>query len=62
MSHKETLWLVAPYGEVNWVKNLRRCGVAELRRGRRCAPFEAEEVGPELAAPVTRQHVARVPE
>jgi deazaflavin-dependent oxidoreductase (nitroreductase family) len=61
MNQDETLWLVAPYGEVNWVKNLRRCGVAELRRGRRVRTFEAEEVGPELAAPVIRQYIARVP-
>ena len=61
MTHDGTLWLVAPYGEVNWVKNLRAAGTAELRRGRRVRTFDAEEVGPELAAPVIRQYIARVP-
>jgi deazaflavin-dependent oxidoreductase (nitroreductase family) len=60
MDHDDTLWLVAPYGEVNWVKNLRVAGVAELRRGRRGRTFEAHEVGPGLAAPVIRQYIAQV--
>jgi len=61
MEHDGRFWLVAPYGEVNWVKNLRRAGVAELRRGRTVRTFDAEEVGPEVAAPVIRQYIARVP-
>ncbi|WP_165356816.1 nitroreductase family deazaflavin-dependent oxidoreductase [Nocardioides zhouii] len=61
MDHDGVLWLVAPYGEVNWVKNLRQAGVAELCRGRRVRTFDAEEVGPELAAPVIRQYIAHVP-
>jgi len=61
MDHDDTLWLVAPYGEVNWVKNLRTAGVAQLRRGRRVRTFHAQEVGPEQAAPVIRQYIARVP-
>ncbi|MGH3110435.1 MAG: nitroreductase/quinone reductase family protein, partial [Gaiellaceae bacterium] len=28
-------WLVAPYGERNWVKNARAAGWVRLRRGRR---------------------------
>jgi len=61
MIHDGTPWLVAPYGEVNWVKNLRRAGVAELRRGRQVRTFDAEEVGPDLAAPVIGQYIALVP-
>jgi deazaflavin-dependent oxidoreductase (nitroreductase family) len=61
MAHGGTLWLVAPYGEVNWVKNLRASGSAELRRGRKVRTYSAEEVGPEAAAPVIRQYIARVP-
>ena len=61
MNHDGTTWLVAPYGEVNWVKNLRAAGTAELRRGRHVQSFDAEEVGAELAAPVIRQYIARVP-
>ena len=61
MRHDGTLWLVAPYGEVNWVKNLRVAGVAELRRGHTARTLDAEEVGPEEAAPVIRQYIAQVP-
>jgi deazaflavin-dependent oxidoreductase (nitroreductase family) len=61
MNHDGMLWLVAPYGEVNWVKNLRRAGEAELRRGHAVRTFLAEEVGPEVAAPVIRQYIAQVP-
>jgi len=61
MEHDDALWLVAPYGEVNWVKNLRAAGVAELHRGRRGCSFNATEVGPEVAAPVIRQYIALVP-
>ena len=61
MEHDGRLWLVAPYGEVHWVKNLRAAGAAELRRGRRTVAFDAEEVGPEVAEPVIRQYIAQVP-
>jgi deazaflavin-dependent oxidoreductase (nitroreductase family) len=61
MEHDGTSWLVAPYGVVNWVKNLRGAGIAELRRGRTVRTFDAEEVSPELAAAVIRQYIARVP-
>jgi deazaflavin-dependent oxidoreductase (nitroreductase family) len=61
MEHDDAWWLVAPYGEVNWVKNLRESGVADLRRGRTVRTFQAEEVGPAVAAPLIRQYIARVP-
>lgn len=61
MSHDGAPWLVAPYGEVNWVRNLRAAGTAELRRGRHVQGFDAEEVGTELAVPVIRKYIAQVP-
>ena len=61
MNLDDTLWLVAPYGEVNWVKNLRGTGIAELRRGRGVHTYDANEVGSELAAPVIGQYIAQVP-
>lgn len=45
-------YLVAPYGAVNWVQNLRAAGVAELGRGRRYEQIVATELGPEQAAPL----------
>jgi deazaflavin-dependent oxidoreductase (nitroreductase family) len=55
------LFLVSPYGEVNWVKNLRVAGDATLRRGRRETRYEAVEVSGTVAIPVIRKYVARVP-
>ena len=49
-------WLVAPYGERNWVLNARAAGWVELRRGRMRAHLRVEELGPEAAAPVLREY------
>jgi hypothetical protein len=49
-------WLVAPYGERNWVKNARAAGRVELRRGRRRGRYEVEELAPVDAAPVLRRY------
>ena len=53
-------WLVAPYGEVGWVRNARAAGNVTLRRGRRSETVRIEEVGPAEAAPVLREYVRRV--
>jgi hypothetical protein len=46
-------YLVAPYGIVNWVRNLRAAGgQAELRRGRTTQKVEAIELCPEEAGPI----------
>jgi deazaflavin-dependent oxidoreductase (nitroreductase family) len=49
-------WLVAPYGERNWVKNARAAGWVELRRGRRRERLGVEELEPVAAAPVLREY------
>ncbi|MEO3826559.1 nitroreductase family deazaflavin-dependent oxidoreductase [Actinomadura sp. B10D3] len=59
-------WLVAPYGEVSWVRNARAAGEVTLRRGRRSwtaalIVCDAQESGPVLrdyvrAVPVTRPY------
>jgi len=49
-------WLVAPYGERNWVKNARAAGWVELRRGRRDERLAVEELSPEDAVPVLRRY------
>ncbi|MEO8851299.1 MAG: nitroreductase/quinone reductase family protein [Allobranchiibius sp.] len=54
-------YLVAPYGEVNWVRNLRVAGTAKLRRGRSVATYDAVEVDAAHAMPVIRQYVHSVP-
>jgi deazaflavin-dependent oxidoreductase (nitroreductase family) len=61
MSLHGTCYLVAPYGEVSWVHNVRACGTIELsRRGHTCR-YLAREVGPGEAVPVIRRYIARVP-
>ena len=50
-------WLVAPYGEVDWVKNARAVGAVELTRARKTERVRVDEVGPEEAAPVLRAYL-----
>ena len=54
-------WLVAPYGDVAWVKNARAAGRVTLARGRRVERVALAEVGPEESAPVLRRYVTEVP-
>lgn len=54
-------YLVAPYGEVNWVRNLRVAEKAELRRGRSTGTYEAVELDAAHAVPVIREYVRLVP-
>ena len=52
-------WLVAPYGERNWVRNARAAGWVELQRGRRRERLSVEELEPEQAVPVLREYYRR---
>ena len=54
-------WLVAPYGEVNWVKNARAAGEVTLSRGRKSERFQIEETDAETRAPILRTYVALEP-
>jgi deazaflavin-dependent oxidoreductase (nitroreductase family) len=49
-------WLVAPYGDRNWVKNARAAGRVELRRGRRRERLVVEELQPAEAVPVLQEY------
>ena len=49
-------WLVAPYGDRNWVKNARAAGRVELRRGRRRERLGVEELAPADAVPVLQEY------
>lgn len=49
-------WLVAPYGDRNWVKNARAAGWVELRRGRRRERLELEELAGDEAVRVLRRY------
>ena len=48
----------SPYGEVNWVRNLRADGEAVLTRGHQREEVQAVELAPEEAGPLLRDAVA----
>jgi deazaflavin-dependent oxidoreductase (nitroreductase family) len=50
-------WLVAPYGVVQWVRNLRAAGTATLSRGRRSETIAVRELPAQQAAPVLKQYL-----
>jgi deazaflavin-dependent oxidoreductase (nitroreductase family) len=50
-------WLVAPYGEVAWVRNARAAGEIELTRARRTERFRIQEVPAQEAAPVLKRYL-----
>ncbi len=52
-------YIVAPRGEVAWVKNLRAAGHGEIRRGWRRTAVAAEELGVAQRAPVLREYLRR---
>jgi deazaflavin-dependent oxidoreductase (nitroreductase family) len=54
-------WLQSPFGEVNWVRNLRAAGRATLTRGRRVEPISVVELSPAEAAQVLKGTLASYP-
>jgi deazaflavin-dependent oxidoreductase (nitroreductase family) len=54
-------WLVAPYGDVSWVRNARAAGQVTLSRGRHAETVTLVELGAADAAPVLKQYVTDVP-
>ncbi len=50
-------WLVAPYGEVSWVKNARAAGRVTITRGRNSETVTIAEVSPAEGAPVLKQYI-----
>ena len=53
--------LIAPFGTVNWVRNLRAAGSAILRRGRHRERVSAVELSDQEAAPILKQSLAGAP-
>jgi deazaflavin-dependent oxidoreductase (nitroreductase family) len=54
-------WLVAPYGEVAWVRNARASREVTLSRGRRRERVVLFDVEPVEAASVLKRYVIQVP-
>jgi len=50
-------WLVAPYGVVQWVRNIRAAGTATLTRSRRSEAISVTELPAREAAPVLKQYL-----
>jgi deazaflavin-dependent oxidoreductase (nitroreductase family) len=54
-------YLVAPYGEVDWVWNARAAGEVTLSRGRVRERISVTELSPAEAAPILKQYINEVP-
>ncbi len=54
-------WLVAPYGEVAWVRNARAAGEVILSRGRYSETVTIAELGSHESAPILQRYVTEVP-
>ena len=52
-------YLVAPRGETQWVKNIRKSGSGELQLGRKTEPFRAVEVPDEQKPDLLRAYLKR---
>jgi deazaflavin-dependent oxidoreductase (nitroreductase family) len=55
VENSDTRWLVAAFGEVNWVRNLRVAGQAQLTRRHRTEAIGVVELGTREAAPILQQ-------
>ncbi len=54
-------WLLSPYGEVDWVRNLRAAGRATLTRGRHVETVMAVELPAAEAATLLKQSLGLAP-
>lgn len=54
-----TRWLVAAFGEVSWVHNLRAAGQAQLTRERRTEAIGVVELAARDAAPILQKYLKR---
>jgi deazaflavin-dependent oxidoreductase (nitroreductase family) len=52
------VWVVSPFGEVDWVRNARAAGRLDLHRGRERVTYEVRELDPVEAVPVLRAYLS----
>lgn len=57
----EDRWLVAPYGEVGWVKNARAAGEVTLSRGSRSARYGIQPANATDAGRILKHYVKIAP-
>lgn len=60
-THDGMRWVWSPYGEVDWVKNLRAAGGARVTWRGRTETIQATELDPASAAPLLRRTLATAP-
>lgn len=60
ITHQDRRWLVAPYGEVAWVRNVRAAGEVELRRAGTAERCLAREATAGEAVPVLRSYLRQL--
>lgn len=53
-------YLVAPYGEVNWVRNARAAGEVTLVRRLRSTRVKITELDPQRSAPILKTYLGQV--
>lgn len=59
IEQRDRRWLVAPYGEVAWVRNVRAAGEVELRRGGTAQRWLTSEATAAEAVPALRAYLTR---
>ena len=59
VEHDGHSFLVAPYGVVQWVRNIRAAGTATLTRGRRSKVISVAELPAHEAAPILKQYLVK---
>jgi len=58
VEHDDQRWVVAPFGEVSWVRNARAAGRVELGRGDDARSYEVDELDPDQAVPILREYLS----
>jgi deazaflavin-dependent oxidoreductase (nitroreductase family) len=61
IEHNGGRYIQSPFGEVDWVRNLRAAGTATLTRGRRDETVSAVELTAEEAAPILQHALTIAP-
>ncbi len=54
-------WLVAPYGEVNWVRNARAAGQVMLMRQGKTEVMRIEQIGAAESGPILKAYLRQQP-
>jgi deazaflavin-dependent oxidoreductase (nitroreductase family) len=59
--HEGARYVQSPFGDVDWVRNLRAAGSATLTRGSQVETVSATELSPDEAAPILRRVLEMAP-